>query len=263
MAAMARPASRVGDLPGLAEYQRVLLVCGESERAGRIARGLQSANLIPVLSFTANQAARCLNTEMFHVLVVDALATTRSEWLLVLDAASQNAVPILSVGEFDAEFDDLFDYWVVGRAIEEIVAGAVRLTMLARPVRAPAVSWGELRLDVARRRALWRGEEINFTVTEFRIMEVLVLAASSIVAFETLARRVWRCESFDDRERLFAHIRRIRKKIEADPSRPAFLLTVRSIGFRLRCENEQPVAAEETYLTAISRPQESPPPASH
>jgi DNA-binding response OmpR family regulator len=67
-------------------------------------------------------------------------------------------------------------------------------------------------------------------------MEMLILAAGAVVDPNDLSRQLWGRESFSDGERILAHVRRIRRKIEDDSSRPAFLLTVRGEGYRLADE---------------------------
>jgi DNA-binding response OmpR family regulator len=84
-----------------------------------------------------------------------------------------------------------------------------------------------------RREALWHGCRVEMTRLEFRILAALVVAAGGVVTRDDLYRTVWRQASPDDGERIVAHIRRIRAKLEADPTHPAFLLTARGEGFRL------------------------------
>lgn len=105
---------------------------------------------------------------------------------------------------------------------------------LARHVPLPEpVRWGELELDVRTHQARWNAKPLRLTTLQFRIMEVLALATGALVTDEDLSRRVWGDAAFADRERLVAHIRRIRRLIESDPARPKFLVRVRGKGFRL------------------------------
>lgn len=106
---------------------------------------------------------------------------------------------------------------------------------MSRPVRLPeCLRWGSLELDVQRHEARWGGRPLPLTTLQFRIMEVLALAAGSVVTDEQLSRRVWSASSScEDKDRLVAHIRRIRRSMEEDPARPRFLIRVRGKGFRL------------------------------
>jgi DNA-binding response OmpR family regulator len=90
-----------------------------------------------------------------------------------------------------------------------------------------------MELDLARRQAWWHLEPLALTPLQFRLMSLLILAGGAVVTTEELSRALWGTALPSDAERLFAHIRRIRKRIEPDPARPQFLLTVRGEGFRL------------------------------
>jgi len=94
-------------------------------------------------------------------------------------------------------------------------------------------AWGPLLLDRRRRRAFWAAREISLTAQQFRLLWELAEAQGALVTVAELSDRVYDGSVGDDRERLMGHVRRIRRLIEADPARPAFLLTVRGEGFRL------------------------------
>jgi two-component system KDP operon response regulator KdpE len=114
-----------------------------------------------------------------------------------------------------------------------IVDRGLSLVTMSHPVAGLAIRWGPLELDIGRRQAKWEGQPLRLTPLQFRIMEVMMLAAGHVVTQAELSRRLWGDSLFDDNERVQAHIRRIRQKIETDSSRPKFLLTVRGEGYRL------------------------------
>ena len=95
------------------------------------------------------------------------------------------------------------------------------------------LAWGGLQLDLRRRQARFDGDVIHLTPVQFRILAALVRARSGVLTKEELQAEAWPLSVPDDGERLVAHIRRIRAKLEPDPSRPRFLLTARGEGFRL------------------------------
>jgi two-component system response regulator RegX3 len=117
---------------------------------------------------------------------------------------------------------------------EEVLSRALTLLAL-RGDRgmSEVLSWGPLRLDLARREARWRGGTCSLTQTQFDILVALVQAGGAVVSKMELQKAIWPNEPPDAGERLVAHIRRIRSRIEEEPSRPKFLLTSRGIGFCL------------------------------
>jgi hypothetical protein len=93
--------------------------------------------------------------------------------------------------------------------------------------------WGSLGLDPRRRSAWWCAEPLSLTPMQFRLLEALVRARGAVVPVVELYDAVFDDAFQGGRERLFAHVRRVRQLLERDPSRPQFLLTVRGEGFRL------------------------------
>ncbi|MFD0204999.1 MULTISPECIES: response regulator transcription factor [Saccharothrix] len=77
------------------------------------------------------------------------------------------------------------------------------------------------------------GAEVHLTRTEFRLLVELASAGGRIVTREQLLQRVWGYDYFGDTRLLDVHIRRLRRKVEANPDEPALVLTVRGAGYRL------------------------------
>jgi len=77
------------------------------------------------------------------------------------------------------------------------------------------------------------GEEIHLTNTEFRLLSVLAENAGRVLSRNSLLEHVWERGFFGDERIVDVHVRRLRKKLEAEPSSPAILVTVRGLGYRL------------------------------
>lgn len=92
---------------------------------------------------------------------------------------------------------------------------------------------GELLILPGQHRILKRGREINLTNIEFRILYVLALHHGSVLSKEQIYNYVWNGEYLRDDSNITSHVRRLRKKIEDDPSRPEYIQTVRGIGYKM------------------------------
>ncbi|MDQ4032147.1 MAG: response regulator transcription factor [Actinomycetota bacterium] len=75
--------------------------------------------------------------------------------------------------------------------------------------------------------------EVHLTRTEFRLLVELAAADGRVVTREELLQRVWGYDYFGDTRLLDVHIRRLRRKIEANPDEPALVLTVRGVGYKV------------------------------
>ncbi len=91
----------------------------------------------------------------------------------------------------------------------------------------------ELTLDLHRRYACVRGVEVQLTPTESRLLQTLAANLGEVVPTETLLARGWSEMDEADASYVWVMIRRLRQKLEADPDRPAHLLTARGLGYRL------------------------------
>jgi len=96
------------------------------------------------------------------------------------------------------------------------------------------VSAGPLELDAARREALRDGEPLALTAKEFDLLWFLAANANRVFSRDQLMDRVWGYSAALDTGTVTVHIRRLREKLEADPSRPELLETVWGVGYRLR-----------------------------
>ncbi len=92
---------------------------------------------------------------------------------------------------------------------------------------------GELTIDLAGRRVHVRGEEVRLTYSEFEIVSLLAGAPGRVFTREQLLERVWGDAEYRDPRTVDVHIRHLREKLEAEPSQPSVLLTVRGVGYQI------------------------------
>jgi two-component system response regulator RegX3 len=91
---------------------------------------------------------------------------------------------------------------------------------------------GDVRMDVDRHTVTVRGVETPMPLKEYELLEVLLRNSGRVLTRGQLIDRVWGADYFGDTKTLDVHIKRIRSKIEKEPSEPTMLLTVRGLGYR-------------------------------
>lgn len=106
----------------------------------------------------------------------------------------------------------------------------------AKLMKDSCLSYRELKLDTAAMRFYKGKAEIELTPTEFTIMKVLMEYPGKAYSRDELLNSVWGDNYFGDMKTVDVHIRRIREKIEEDPSSPQLIETVWGVGYRLRGE---------------------------
>lgn len=90
---------------------------------------------------------------------------------------------------------------------------------------------GDLRLDCDGRRVYIAGKEINLTAKEFDVLELLVLNPNKVYGRENLLKIVWGADYPGDVRTVDVHIRRLREKVEANPSEPKYVHTKWGVGY--------------------------------
>ena len=98
----------------------------------------------------------------------------------------------------------------------------------------PAITIGDVVIDLAGRRVTRSGDEIHLTPIEFDLVRVLAQNRGRLVTHRQLLRDVWGPDYGDETHYLRVHVAHIRAKLEADPSRPRLILTEPGVGYRLR-----------------------------
>lgn len=96
------------------------------------------------------------------------------------------------------------------------------------------VTIGELELDLESQRFYKRGMEIELTPIEFSMMKMFMENSNKAFSRDEILNIVWGVSYFGDMKTVDVHVRRIREKVEDDPSRPVVIETVWGVGYRLR-----------------------------
>jgi DNA-binding response OmpR family regulator len=90
---------------------------------------------------------------------------------------------------------------------------------------------GDLRLDCESRRLFILGREVNLTAKEFDLLELLVTNQNKVYSRENLLNLVWGYEYPGDVRTVDVHVRRLREKIESNPSEPKYVHTKWGVGY--------------------------------
>jgi two-component system KDP operon response regulator KdpE len=153
-----------------------------------------------------------------------------------------SAVPliVLSVRSNEAEKVRLLeagadDYVVKPFGMAELLARAH--AAMRRQVRGsseePVVRLGPLAIDLAARMVTINGDRVVLTPKEYRLLQILAQHAGNVVTHQYLLKEVWGSPHVHDTHYLRIFVRKLRQKIETDPTQPQILMTELGIGYRL------------------------------
>lgn len=97
----------------------------------------------------------------------------------------------------------------------------------------PLVKLSGCKIDLERAEVIKEGERIPLTAKEYELLSALYRNAGRIVTIDALCEAAWGDNPYGYENSLMAHIRRIREKIETNPSKPVSLVTVKGLGYKL------------------------------
>jgi two-component system KDP operon response regulator KdpE len=169
--------------------------------------------------------------------VIDGLAVCRQ-----IRGWSQVPIIILTVRDAESEKVEALDlgaddYLTKPFGMDELLARirvALRHGARLNAPEEPVLEFDELRIDLARRRVLTRGEEVHLTPTEYELLRVLATNAGKVLTHRTILRAVWGRAYETDIATLRVFMTQLRRKIEPDHANPTHILTVPGIGYRFQ-----------------------------
>lgn len=97
--------------------------------------------------------------------------------------------------------------------------------------KAKVVTFGELKIDCESRRVYVQEKEVNLTAKEFDLLELLIFNPNKVYSRENLLNIVWGYDYPGDVRTVDVHIRRLREKIESNPSEPKYIHTKWGVGY--------------------------------
>jgi two-component system phosphate regulon response regulator PhoB len=153
-----------------------------------------------------------------------------------------NIVPILMLSAKGSETDRVLglevgadDYLTKPFSMRELIArcrALLRRQSFGNLSQSSIRKFRDINLYTQECRVLVRGEEINLSPKEFRLLELFMSYPRRVWSREQLIEQVWGPDFLGDTKTVDVHIRWLREKLELDPSQPEYLITVRGFGYR-------------------------------
>jgi two-component system, OmpR family, response regulator RegX3 len=238
---------------------RVLLAEDEESFIEALEIGLSREGFTLTIARDGVSALELFRSGTFELVLLDVMLPKMSGLDVCRTIRTTSNVPIIMVTAKAAEIDT-----VVGLEVgaDDYVAKPYRLRELISRMRAvlrrvpanvatvaaapdevrPAqesespttiLTSGDIELDLDRHECVVRGHEVQLPLKEFELLEQLLSSAGRVVTREALIDRVWGYDYVGDTKTLDVHIKRLRSRVEVDPSKPTLITTIRGLGYRL------------------------------
>jgi len=220
----------------------VLVVEDEVNMREALVYLLRSEGYLALEAEDGEQAVGIFNAEGADLVLLDLMLPKLSGKEVCKAIRAESDVPIIMLTAKDTEIDKVIgfeigadDYVTKPYSKNELLA---RMKAVLRRNGGPKeavngiLEAGPVRMDIERHLVYFNGEKVTMPLKEFELLELLLENKNRVLTRGQIIDRVWGTNYFGDTKTLDVHVKRLRSKIEADPSRPMHLLTVRGLGYK-------------------------------
>ena len=235
----------------VAESQTVLIVEDEPAFVEALTVALKREGFLVKVATNGIEALAEFDAVRPDIVLLDIMLPGLSGLDVCREIRSKSTVPIIITSAKGSEIDTVVglevgadDYMTKPYRVRELAArmrAALRRTPLEEVVDDGAVlDVGGIRMDRDRHEVWVRGNQVTFPLKEFELLEALLENVGRVLSRDALMNRVWGPHYYGDTKTLDVHIKRLRSKIEVDPSAPKYITTIRGLGYRLEAPESGP-----------------------
>ena len=221
---------------------RILIVEDEPSLSEPLSFLLRREGYDTEIAADGREALAAFDRDPADLVLLDLMLPGLSGTEVCRELRTRSSVPIIMLTAKDSEVDIVVglelgadDYVTKPYSTRELLArirAVLRRRVEVDDLDDAVLEVGPVRMDVDRHAVSVGGGEVAMPLKEFELLELLLRNAGRVLTRGQLIDRVWGADYFGDTKTLDVHIKRIRSKIESDPSQPTLLLTVRGLGYR-------------------------------
>jgi two-component system response regulator RegX3 len=213
---------------------KVLLAEDEESFIEALVIGLTNEGFRVTVARDGNEALQLFEETAPDILLLDLMLPKMSGIDVCRTIRTRSSVPIIMVTAKGTEIDTVVAL-EVGAAVLRRAPGGPESTDQSGNIEFGSDGIWEsngIKVDFDQRRVFVRGEEVHLRRKEFELLRLLVENSGRVLTRDVLIDRVWGTDYIGDTKTLDVHIKRLRSRIEADPSTPVLITTVRGVGYR-------------------------------
>ena len=224
----------------------ILIVEDEESLADPLAFLLRKEGFEPIVAHDGKTALEEFERHDVDIVLLDLMLPGMSGTDVCKQLRATSSVPVIMVTARDSEIDKVVglelgadDYVIKPYSSRELIA-RIRAVLrrggdaveVEEEFEEQVLEGGRVRMDVERHIVSVDGEPISMPLKEFDLLEYLLRNAGRVLTRGQLIDRIWGADYVGDTKTLDVHVKRLRSKIEQEPSRPQHLVTVRGLGYK-------------------------------
>lgn len=223
--------------------EKILVVDDEHSIVELIRFNLEKEDWQVVTAYDGDEALDVFHHEKPDLIILDIMLPLKDGWEVCRELRKVSAVPIIMLTAKDEEPDKIRgleigadDYVTKPFSPKELVArvkAALRRASQAAPASEHVVTLDGLRIDIDRHQVTLDDEPLVLTPKEFDLLLVLVRNKGKVLNRDLLLETVWGYDYGGETRTVDVHIRRLRQKMNEDPSNPRYIHTVHGVGYKV------------------------------
>jgi len=228
-------------VPDVEGRQQVLVVEDEESYQDALSVGLSSEGFVVIGAKTLADARDVMGRTKPDIILLDLMLPDGSGVDFCREVYNSSRIPVIMVTARSSEVDVVLgleigaaDYVTKPYRLRELVARM--RAILRRPATTnddDFIVFGDLKMDFVRRSVTRNGVNIELSRKEFDLLALFASHLGQVVTREVCLDTLWWGMQLSDTRTLDTHVKRLRQKIEVDPTQPSHLITIRGVGFRL------------------------------
>ena len=224
---------------------RVLIVEDEESFVEALTVGLTREGFTVNVARDGKEALDFFNAYSPDIVLLDVMLPLVSGIDVCRQIRARSQVPIIMVTAKGEEIDAVVglevgadDYVTKPYRLRELISRMRSLLRRSRwsaeseSFRGEVIEVGDVAVDPERHEVFVRGEPIELPLKEFDLLELLLTNAGRVLTRDALIDQVWGSDYVGDTKTLDVHVKRLRSKIEDDPSKPSRIVTIRGLGYK-------------------------------
>ncbi len=221
---------------------RILIVDDDLTIIKFLRASLEANGFETLAAMDGAEALHTIERELPDLVILDIMMPQVNGFEVCCQLREWSQIPIIMLSARGDEEDKVKclnlgadDYIAKPFGLDELIARSRAVLRRTKAVGAtptqPLFTTGDLEINFTERRVTFAGNEVRLTPTEYGLLQELVLNAGKVLTHAHLLHRVWGSEFGQEKEYLRVFVNRLRAKLEPDPAKPRYIVTVPGVGY--------------------------------
>ena len=225
--------------------EKILIVEDDLQIQTLIRDYVNASGYVAITASDGEEALHKFESESPHLALLDIILPKVDGFEICRKIRNESNIPIIMISSKKEDTDKILalglgaDDFIEKPFSPRVLIAKIqsqfrRVNVLSGTPPAETLTVKDLELDIKARTVTLKGESLPFSVKEFEILHYLMLNKNQALSREKIFDEIWGYNEFGDINTVTVHVRKIREKIETDPSNPEYIETVWGIGYKFK-----------------------------